>query len=167
MSAERIPVRATEAGDVVALTALLNAIIRIGGTTALETPLDPETFDTWFVSGPDVLCCTTALDPVDGSPCGFQVLSRYGAPGPGWADIGTFARAERKVRGVGTALFQATRARAAELGLASIQAQIRADNTGGLAYYDAMGFSTYQVLAAVPLADGTPVDRICKRFDVA
>jgi hypothetical protein len=47
-----------------------------------------------------------------------------------------------------------------------INATIRADNTGGLAYYAKMGFETYGITKDVPLLDGTPVDRINKRFQV-
>ena len=65
---------------------------------------------------------------------------------------------------VGTALFAATRARANLLRLAAINATIRADNCGGLAYYFKMGFVAYGVDTAVPLSDATPVDRIHKRY---
>lgn len=63
-------------------------------------------------------------------------------------------------------LFQATLAAAEELGLEFINATIRADNVGGLAYYTRMGFEPYDRLLQVPLLDGTPVDRIKKRFKV-
>ncbi|MDB5552313.1 MAG: GCN5-related N-acetyltransferase, partial [Rhizobium sp.] len=69
-----------------------------------------------------------------------------------------------KTKGVGTALFPVTRAAAEKLGLAFINATIRADNVSGLAYYTAMGFEDYDRQVGVPLLDGTPVDRIKKRF---
>ncbi len=69
-----------------------------------------------------------------------------------------------KISGVGRALFPATRAAAEELGLEFINATIRADNVSGLAYYSKMGFEPYDRLVQVPLLDGTPVDRIKKRF---
>jgi hypothetical protein len=40
------------------------------------------------------------------------------------------------------------------------------DNRVGLAFYEKMGFRTYETLRRVPLRDGTPVDRILKRYDV-
>lgn len=159
-------VRPISERDIPELLSILNAIIDAGGTTAIETRLSEADFAEWFVSGPEVLAGFTAFDPGTGRPCGFQALSSHGAPEPGWGDIGTFARREASIPGVGRALFAATRQRAAALGLAAINAQIRADNTGGLAYYDRMGFRTWRVLPSVPLADGTPVDRICKRFDL-
>lgn len=55
---------------------------------------------------------------------------------------------------------------AEELGLAFINATIRADNTGGFAYYEKMGFRTYKTTDKVPLQDGTLVERIQKCFAV-
>ena len=66
-------------------------------------------------------------------------------------------------RGVGTALFAETRARARALGLRAIDATIRADNAGGLAFYDRLGFVDHGVVPGVPLKDGTPIDRRTKR----
>ncbi|MBP1887174.1 ribosomal protein S18 acetylase RimI-like enzyme [Ensifer mexicanus] len=69
--------------------------------------------------------------------------------------------------GAGTALFAAAKAHAREAGLEAINATIRADNAGGLAYYAKMGFIDYKVEKAVPLKDGQPVDRISKRYLLA
>ena len=66
--------------------------------------------------------------------------------------------------GVGSALLDATTARAREIGLTAINATIRGDNTGGLTFYSRMGFIDHEIVPAVPLKDGTPVDRIRKRF---
>jgi GNAT superfamily N-acetyltransferase len=97
---------------------------------------------------------------------GFQILLASDKLGSGWGDIGTFARRGSTTRGIGSALFAATRAAAIAAGLKAINATIRADNIGGLAFYARMGFVDYAVARAVPLADGTPVDRISRRFDL-
>lgn len=162
-----LDVRPARSEDVPALTALLNRVIEIGGTTALQVPLTEAEFDDWFVSGPAVIGCHVAVDPRDGAYLGFQVLTRHDGLPPDWGDIGTFTRPEPKVPGVGTALFPATRALALRFGLSAINATIRADNTGGQAYYAKMGFVTYAVSPGVPLLDGTPVDRIARRYDLA
>jgi len=158
-----LSVRPAAPGDVPALAALLNAIIRAGGTTAMETELTDAAFAAQFLGNRGHLACLVALAP-DGAAAGFQATERRPDLPPGWADIATFARRADPVPGVGRALFAATRARLAALGIATINATIRADNAPGLAYYDRMGFETYAVRPAVPLADGTPVDRISKRF---
>ena len=61
-------------------------------------------------------------------------------------------------------MFAATRERARALGVAAINATIRADNSGGLAFYSRMGFVDHHVDKAVPLKSGLPVDRISKRY---
>lgn len=150
--------------DAPALAELLNAIIARGGTTALEQPFTPERLAQRYLTGPDVLCCFVAVDSATGEALGFQTLVREEHLPEGWGDIGTFTRVGGTQRGVGTALFARTRERAGELGLVGLNAEIRADNAGGLAFYGRMGFEDHDVKAAVPLSDGRPVDRIFKRY---
>ncbi|MGR9473366.1 N-acetyltransferase family protein [Rhizobium leguminosarum] len=157
-------IRRAVSADAEELSSLLNEIIRAGGTTALETPLSAAEFSDWFIDGEFPLTCHVAEH--DQSLVGFQSLSLYGDPPKGFADIATFARMNPRTAGVGSALFPATRAAAEELGLEFINATIRADNVSGLGYYAKMGFETYDRLVQVPLQDGTPVDRIKKRFRV-
>ncbi|HFF9855562.1 GNAT family N-acetyltransferase [Serratia marcescens] len=148
-------IRTVTPQDAEVLTQLLNDVIGAGGTTAIETPLTPAEFSEWFISGSNALSCQVA--EVDGLLVGFQALS---------ADIATFSRLSPKVRGVGSALFPATLAAAKSHGFKHINATIRADNVGGLAYYHKMGFRDYDRLPQVPLSDGTPIDRIKKRFSL-
>lgn len=159
-----VVVRPMVEGDLPALCQLLNEIIEKGGTTAIEEQLDVPTFQHWFLDGEFVISSLAA--EVDGVPVGFQTLSRYGELPAGWGDIGTFVR-QPGGRGVGTALFAATLQAAKARGLVAITATIRADNVGGLAFYSRCGFVDYQRDPAVPLKDGTPVDRLRKVFHVA
>jgi L-amino acid N-acyltransferase YncA len=159
-----IEVRAARRDDAAELTELLNAIIARGGTTALEDPYTAERFATAYIDGPDVHCCFVAVDPASGRLEGYQSLGRSRDLPAGVGDVGTFARLGGTQRGVGSALFAATRARAAQLGLAAINATIRADNAGGLAFYGKRGFQDHSVTPEVPLQDGTLVDRVNKRF---
>ena len=152
------PADAPDAAD------LLNAIIAQGGTTALEEAFTPEQLRSAYLDGPTVLCCFVAVDPATGTVEGFQTLGRYPELPADIGDIGTFARIGSKQRGIGTALFGATQARARALGLNAINATIRADNVGGLAFYAKLGFDDHSITKAVPLANGTLVDRINKRF---
>lgn len=156
-----LSVRPFRPGDEGPLTAILNEIIAAGGTTAYETPFTPERLRAYHLDGPGVLCCHVVLEGEE--PVGFQVLNANPALPEGWGDIASFTRREPPVRGAGTLLFQATQARARALGLAMLNATIRADNRPGLAYYAKMGFEDYERLPAVPLADGTPVDRIRRK----
>lgn len=159
-----ISVRPVSSSDAAELAELLNAIIARGGTTALQTPYTPERLDEVYLTGPDVLCCFVAVDSATGRIEGFQTLGRADHLDADWGDIGTFSRFGGTQRGIGTALFEATKARATELGLAGINATIRADNEGGLAFYAKQGFVDHSVDRAVPLKDSTPVDRINKHY---
>lgn len=163
---QAIVVREAAAADAPALSAILNAIVSRGGTTAHQAPFTVEAFRDAFLRGSSHLLCLVACGGRDGVLLGFQHLERHPDLPPDWADIATFARAEPKVRGVGRALFARTKSQAVALGAATINATIRADNREGLGYYDAMGFRTHRTDPAVPLADGTLVDRVSKRFDL-
>jgi hypothetical protein len=160
----KLRIRRAMASDAAPLCAILNAIIEIGGTTAFEIPLNVAEFGDTFLEGKNFLACFIAEDLATGAPLGFQSLSRDPDLPENWADIATFTQRAPKVPGVGTALFAQTRIAARALELAAINAVIRADNRGGLAYYDKMGFATYRIAEAIPLRDGTPVDRIFKRY---
>ena len=161
-----LTVRPVTSLDASALADLLNAIIRAGGTTALGTEFTPEALDAAYLTGPKVHCCHVAMDD-DGRALGFQTLGRYPGLPDDIGDIGTFAAIEAKQRGTGSALFAATKARALELGHSAIHATIRADNVGGLAFYTKLGFVDHGVTKAVPLADGSLVDRVHKRVDLS
>lgn len=150
------------ATDAAALADILNPIILAGGTTGIEDVLDPPTLAHWFIDGPDVIACHLA--EAGGKPLGFQSLSHYGDLPPGWADIATFARQPRC--GIGSALFAATCAAARAAGIVTVNATIRADNAGGLAFYRRLGFVPCRTTPAVPLRDGTPVDRLHHRRDL-
>lgn len=157
-------VRDVTSDDAPALAELLNAIIAAGGTTALEEAFTAQALDAAYLTGPNVHCCVVAVDRASGRLEGFQTLGRMPGLADDIGDIGTFARIDGTQRGIGSALFAATRARATALGLRAINATIRADNIGGLAFYAKRGFADHGVTPAVPLKDGTPVDRLHKRF---
>jgi Sortase and related acyltransferases len=156
-----LTIRPYAPGDEDALCVILNDIIAAGGTTAYEEPFTPERLRAYHLDGPNVLCCHVAVE--DDTPVGFQVLNANPALPDGWGDIASFTRRDPPVKGAGTLLFQATQARARALGLPMLNATIRADNVPGLAYYAKMGFEDYEILKAVPLSDGTPVDRIRRK----
>jgi len=155
--------RPVERDDATTLCELLNEIIHVGGTTAMESPLTDEVFANTFIETPTLICCHVAIDEA-GLLVGFQSLERDPDLPANWGDIGTFTRITPKCPGVGTALFSTTKAYAENAKMAALNATIRADNTGGLAYYEKMGFRTYAVTPRVPLHSGTKVDRISKQL---
>jgi len=155
-------IRAVLPEDAAELAELLNAIIARGGTTAFEAAFTPARLAEAYLIGPSVHCCFVAER--NGQLLGFQTLGTQTFLPAGIGDIATFTRLGGTQRGVGSALFATTCTRARELGLRAINATIRGDNVGGLAFYSRMGFLDHEVVPAVPLKDGTPVDRIRKRF---
>lgn len=153
--------------DVPGACRILNDIIQIGGTTAYEDQLSEAHFTEHFLTGESSVSCIVCEDD-NGTILGFQSLVINSKLPVGWVDIATFARAESKVRGVGAALFAASKLLLRNQVLASqyrmINATIRADNKPGLSYYNKMGFVDYHCEKSVPLKDGTPVDRIYKQY---
>ena len=94
----------------------------------------------------------------------FQALTHSDHVPEGIGDIGTFAHVQHVKKGAGYRLFVATRQAAGREGLTAINATIPADDAGGLAFYSRLGFVDENIHRAVPLSDGTPVDRISKRY---
>jgi L-amino acid N-acyltransferase YncA len=160
-------VRPVAPDDAPALADLLNAVIARGGTTALEAPFMPDALAQTYLTGPNVHVCLVAVDPATNRIEGFQTLGRYPGLPDDVGDIGTFARVDGVQRGVGSALFAVMADKARALGLSAMNATIRADNTGGLAFYTKQGFTDHAVTPAVPLSDGTAVDRVHKRYLLA
>jgi ribosomal protein S18 acetylase RimI-like enzyme len=159
-----LTVRPVASEDAPALAELLNAVIVRGGTTALEHAFTPERLAETYLDGPNVLACLVAVDTETGQPEGFETLIRDSGLPDDIGDIGTFARVDGAQKGIGSALFAEMVKAARAHGLTAINATIRADNVGGLAFYAKQGFVDHDVTRAVPLSDGTPVDRVHKRF---
>ncbi len=146
--------------DAVQIVPLLQEIVDAGGTTAFEgtVPLD---FLADILDGSTSRAVVHVAD-VDGEVLGFQYFFPHDDDPEETATIATFAKLGGTQRGIGSALFSATRKAAKAFGYSQIDATIRADNLGGLAYYARMGFVDHHVRRAVPLKDGTPVDRVTK-----
>ena len=165
----QIKLRPATPADAGALAALLNQIIKTGGTTAHLKPFDAPRMLNHYIAPPLAISCTLA--EVGGTIAGFQALewSDPNWPGPDslpadWALIASFVDADFQGRGIGKALFTKTRAAAQSAGVRCIDATIRADNQGGLAFYTSLGFTDYSRLRDIPLSDGTLLDRIRKKL---
>lgn len=163
-----ISTRSAEPSDAQAMTDLLNEIIEVGGTTAHQQPYTPAKMQADYIDAETGISCVLAEK--DGRIVGFQSLEwpyeGTDSLPENWAIIATFVKRGLTGSGIGKAMFLDTEMVAANSGVETIDATIRADNTGGLVYYEKMGFQDYKVTPDVPLDDGTLVDRISKRFDV-
>ena len=146
--------------DVYELAALLNAIIKTGGTTAYQTPKNSAFFDALICEQDSLVIVHVA--ELEGQVIGVQWVEPL--DGREIAGIATFAQVGVVQKGIGKALFATTSKACQAAGYSAIDAVIRADNSGGLAYYEKMGFKDHSVAKNVPLTDGTPIDRVRKRF---
>jgi L-amino acid N-acyltransferase YncA len=150
-------IRQAVMGDAVEISGFLGQLVSLGKR---KSPSDPDFVRAHYIAHSDNIQCVVAED-ADGTILGLQVLkvategNSYGVT-VGWGIIGTHVKPDAARRGVGKTLFAVTREAAMDAGLKKIDATIAASNSGGLSYYDAVGFHTYR----------TPKGRVCKWFKV-
>lgn len=159
---DRPTVRRAALYDIRAMARLLNEIIAAGGTTAMTEPVTPDEIAR-LAEAPGA---AWHVAEAEGAILGFQWIEPHEALPAGACDIATFVQRGRTGLGIGSALFAATEVAARDLGYGWINATIRADNAGGLAYYRSRGFRVWALLEGAVLGDGTVVDRICTRYDL-
>jgi len=143
---------------------LLNDIISAGGTTALTKPMLPDDLGAWLEADAEISAWHVA--ETRGEIVGFQWIGPYPGLPPEACEIGTFVRIGQTGLGIGSKLFEATKKAARRLGYVWIDAEIRADNEGGLIYYQSRGFRRYGLKEGLVLEDGTVVNKVLKRFDL-
>ncbi|MBV2359513.1 GNAT family N-acetyltransferase [Thalassococcus sp. CAU 1522] len=142
------------------IAVLLNEIVAAGGTTAVCAPLTAADIAKWMQGAPDRSAWHVAEDD-HGDILGFQYVEPHPGLPPDCCDIATYVRSGVTGIGIGSALFDASRRAARQLGYAAIIAVIRTDNAGGLAYYQSRGFEDWKTWADAPIAP-----RIMKRYDL-
>lgn len=102
---------------------------------------------SYYLENSNKVLCSVAEE--NGEILGFQSLQRavfdnHWGVKPGWGIIGTHIRPSAARRGIGRILFNETHKAAVIASLPMLDATIAADNSEALAYYDAMGFTTYR-----------------------
>ena len=138
-------IRSASVDDAAGMAAVQNEIFAAG---LRKVPTGVATVLENYIEHADRIECVVAEDE-DGRILGFQSLRYAWADNPygvaeGWGIIGTHVSPQAARRGVGSALFAATRKAAEDRGLKNIDASIGADNPLGQGYYEAMGFTTYR-----------------------
>ena len=138
-------IREALSSDAEAMSDVLEELVAAGKR---QNKSDPGYALAHYIRHPHRLHCFLALDD-EGRLLGFQSLkiadeaNQYGT-NVGWGIIGTHVRPSAARIGVGSALFAAALAGAREAGLPAIEAYIGEQNSAALAYYDALGFTTYR-----------------------
>ncbi len=160
-----IHVRKANPLDTRQMAELLNAIIGAGGTTALLRNVTGDDIREWMTSAPGRSAWHVAVTDA-GDIVGFQWIEPAEYLPQDAAEIATFVRLGQSGLGIGSALFKATAAAARKLGYVWINANIRADNEGGLIYYQSRGFRDYDRWTDFRLESGEAVGKVLKRFDL-
>lgn len=152
--------------DAPSMARLLNGIIAEGGTTAIVKPVSGADLSDWMGENDGRAAWHVAVNAGE-DVVGFQWI----APGgdylpPEAAEIATFVQIGQTGLGIGSRLFEATRKAAKAMGYGWINANIRADNEGGLIYYQSRGFQDYGRIEGYEMANGQKVDKVLKRYDL-
>ncbi|WP_372610219.1 GNAT family N-acetyltransferase [Aquicoccus sp.] len=151
--------------DTRAMADLLNTIIKNGGATAISGPVAPEILSEWIENDGPRGAWHVAEDD-HGALLGFQWIGPHRDLPPQACDIATFTRIDQARLGVGSKLFDATKRAARDLDYGWINAAIRADNAGGLAYYQSRGFEPWGRREGIALTDGTRIEQVLMRRDL-
>ncbi|MDC0737765.1 GNAT family N-acetyltransferase [Cognatishimia sp. SS12] len=159
----KILVRAAAPLDARPMADLLNEIISIGGTTAYVTEITTADMRAKMAISGSIW---HVAETQTGDILGFQWLEPHADLPSAALDINSFVKPGATGLGIGSALFDKTRGAAKAAGAQTLHAIIRADNAGGLAYYQSRGFETYRHLPNQKLDNGARVDKIWKRYDL-
>ena len=161
-----ISVRPAIALDASSMARLLNEIIAEGGTTAIAKTVTNADLSDWMASNDGRAAWHVAVNASE-EVMGFQWIapSAEYLP-PVAAEIATFVQIGQTGLGIGSKLFDATRKAAKSIGYKWINANIRADNEGGLIYYQSRGFQDYGRIEGHEMSNGQIVDKVLKRFDL-
>jgi L-amino acid N-acyltransferase YncA len=144
---------------------ILSEVIRIGGTTAITGEVTAADIAARMAQAPKRSAWHVAEDE-RGTVMGFQWIEPADYLPVQAAEIATFARPGHTGLGIGSKLFEVTKSAAKALGYDWINANIRADNESGLAYYQSRGFEDYGRIEGARLGDGALVDKVLKRYDL-
>ena len=159
-----IQVRRAAPTDTSEMAELLNTIISAGGTTAITKPVTGQDLLEKMEAGGNHSAWQAAFN--EDQLVGFQWIGPHANLPPEAVDIATFVRVGQTGLGIGSALFNATAKAAKGFGYAWINATIRADNEGGLTYYQSRGFRDWHFEEGVELANGLVVNKVSKRYDL-
>lgn len=142
-------IRTAHKQDVDGMTTVLNEIISIGGTTAHNRSFDHDRILDVFISPPRKISCYIACE--GNHVIGFQALEWADPNWTGenplpqdWAIISTYVKQSYHGRRIGRELFVETLSDARAAGVRCIDATIRRENVGGLAFYASLGFLDYK-----------------------
>lgn len=140
--------------DARGMAELLRNWVEGAETTAITGDVDAARILSWMAVNPERSAWHVA-EAAHGEITGFQWIAPHPDLPPDACDIASFVQTGHTGLGIGSALFSRTEPAARSLGYRWINASIRADNTGGLAYYRSRGFRPWRGhQRAAPSASG-------------
>ena len=160
-----VALRRAGPADARAIAGMLSRVLESADTSSIPGPIDTGTIRSWMTSAPARSHWVVAED-AGGEILGLQWIEPHAAMPFDAADIATFVLPGRQQLGIGSALFGATEAAVRALGYEWINATIRADNEGGLIYYQSRGFRPWRTEPDVEIRPGQRVDRVAMRYDL-
>lgn len=155
-------VRIAGALDARIIAELLNAVIKAGGTTAMTNPVTTDELGQYIARSQRAVWLVA--EDGAGALLGVQWIEQSDDLPADTADIATFAHIGKTGLGTGSALFEKIKPLARRQNFRWISAEIRADNAGGLAFYQSRGFEDYGRKPAQRLPNGRVVDKVLKLY---
>ena len=153
--------RATEA-DAGGIAHVLASVVARRGLSAIDRAWPPEEQRTYLLGLSEREAFHVA-ETSGGAIVGYQSLDRYSTILTSMSHagtLGTFVLPEWRGRGVGRALFEATRRFANAAGYRKLVIFVRATNQPAQAFYGALGFAACGRLTRQVVLDGTEDDEV-------
>jgi len=158
-----LTVRDAMPADAEAIARILNAIIEARIYTALDTSFTVAEERAFIERFPSRGVFHVAVDESGGAVVGFQNVEPFASYTHAFDHvgvIGTYVALERRRQGIGTRLFEATYAAAAQKGYEKLFAFVRADNPAALHAYTRQGFAVIGTARRHAKIDGQYVDEL-------
>ena len=152
--------------DAAGIVRVLEAVTRERIYSAIERPWTAAAQRTYLASLSPRETCHVAINET-GEIVGYQSLDLFSPILSSMAHVGqlgTFLLPEWRRRGVGQALFAATRQFAASAGYRKLVIHVRASNVPAQSFYQQLGFVACGRLRAQVIVDGTEDDEIVMEF---
>ena len=168
MTAIGIHVRRAPAEDAAGIAQVLEMVVSERLHSAIDRAWTVDEQRSYLASQSSREAFHVAIDG-SGRIVGYQSLDLYSAVLPSMAHVGqlgTFVLPDWRGRGVGRALFTATRQFGRSAGYRKFVIQVRASNLAAQHFYKQLGFTECGRLAAQVLIDGQLDDEVVMEFFV-
>src|SRR5687767_1317949 len=162
---DSLHVRRATPGDAAAITAVLAAVVAERSFSAIDRPW-PVDEQRRYLEGLSDREAFHVAD-VDGAIVGYQSLDRYSTFLPSMAhvgQVGTFILPAWRGRGIGQALFAATRQFAAGTAYRKFVIYVRGSNTAAQGFYRRLGFVPCGQLTRQTVIDGREDDEVLMEY---